>query len=149
MFIWRKSVEWFIMVARAGAFIICMLFILLCTVAAARASIHWLTLIFVIISPYVCRVREERRFIFKPTDSISQSLSVLTHAVALIATVPSSTNRTHPCPGSLSLKRTPLNSPTERTNKHSKPHALKPKTPGPKKKKKRKKERKEIQNPSS
>jgi hypothetical protein len=123
------------MVARAGAFIICMLFILLCTVAAARASIHWLTLIFVIISPYVCRVREERRFIFKPTDSISQSLSVLTHAVALIATVPSSTNRTHPCPGSLSLKRTPLN--IERTNKHSKPHALKPKTPGPKKEKKK------------
>jgi hypothetical protein len=137
MFIWRKSVQCFITVARAGAFIICMLFILLCTVAAARASIHWLTLIFVIISPYVCRVREERRFIFKPTDSISQSLSVVTHAVALIATVPSSTNRTHPCPGSLSLKRTPLNSPTEKTNKHSKPHALKPKTPGPKKEKKK------------
>jgi hypothetical protein len=137
MFIWRISVECFIMVARAGAFIICMLFILLCTVAAARASIHWLTLIFVIISPYVYRVREERRFIFKPTNSISQSLSVLTHAVALIATVPSSTNRTHPCPGSLSLKRTPLNSPIERTNKHSKPHALKPKTPGPTKEKKK------------
>jgi hypothetical protein len=45
----------------------------------------------------------------------------------------------------LSLKRTPLNSPTERTNKHSKPHALKPKTPGPKKEKKKG----EKKNPSS
>jgi hypothetical protein len=47
-------------------------FILLCAAvaAAARASIHWLTtLIFIIVSPYVCRVRKQGSFILKCTDT--------------------------------------------------------------------------------
>jgi hypothetical protein len=43
-------------------------FILLC--AAVRASIHWLTtLIFIIVSPYVCGIRKQGSFILKCKDS--------------------------------------------------------------------------------
>jgi hypothetical protein len=46
-----------------------MFFILLCA-AAVRASIHWLTtLIFIIVSPYVCRIRKQGSFILKCTDT--------------------------------------------------------------------------------
>jgi hypothetical protein len=97
MFIHRgEAIECLIVVvARTGAILIhLLLFILFCTVATARASIYWLPLIFIIISPYACRVREEGRFIFQCSYTIAQSLSVLTDG-ALIAGVPSA-NRTHP-----------------------------------------------------
>jgi hypothetical protein len=49
-----------------------MFFILLyaAVATAARASIHWLTtLIFIIVSPYVCWVRKQGSFILKCTDT--------------------------------------------------------------------------------